>query len=52
MSTSNELEPGPNSSGEHCAPDMVHGLSTPMESLQLHARARRVGRGGFAGGWR
>ena len=50
MTTSNELEPGPKSSSEHFAPDLVHGLSMPMESLKVHAKARPVGWGGFAGG--
>ncbi|HKD51103.1 MAG TPA: hypothetical protein VKB90_09905 [Candidatus Acidoferrum sp.] len=50
MSTSNELDPGPKSCGEHGAPDLVHGLSMPMESLKVQAKARRVGWGGFAGG--
>jgi len=50
MTTSNELEPGPKSCGEHSAPGLVHGLSMPMESLKVQANARRIGWGGFAGG--
>jgi len=50
MSTSNVLDPGPKSCGEQCAPDLVHGLSMPMESLKVQAKARRVAWGGFTGG--
>jgi len=50
MSTSNEPDPGPKSCGEHCAADLLHQLSMPMESLKVQAKARRVGWGGFTGG--
>jgi len=50
MTTSNELEPGPKSCGERYAPDLVHRLSTPMESPEVQANTRRLGWGGFTGG--
>ena len=50
MSTSNELEPGPKSIGEHSAPGLVYGLSMPVESLKVQTKARRVEWGGFTGG--
>jgi hypothetical protein len=50
MSTSNELEPGPKSYGEHCSPGLVQGLIMPVESPKVHAKARRIGWGGFTGG--
>jgi len=52
MSTSNELEPGPRSCGQKCAPELVRGLSITMKSLKVQAKARRAGWGGFTGGWR
>jgi len=49
MSASNELEPGPKSGGQ-CAPWLVQGLSIPMESQKVQAKARPAGWGGFTGG--
>jgi len=50
MSASNELEPGPRSSGKLYARELVQGLSTQMKSLKIQAETRRVGWGGFTGG--